>query len=104
VSSVPDPVSDIARMLRAFVQCEMYGIVDRLANATSREAVEAALYEALRAARAAKMHQGLCERVKADAVWIAGEGSVFKLLEELDRDLVSGLELVRKIVLRALAM
>jgi len=50
------------------------------------------------------MHQGLCDRVKADAVWIAGEGSVAKLLEELDRDLVSGLELVRKIVLRALAM
>jgi len=104
VSSALDPVLDIAKMLRAFVRCEMYGIIDRLANATSKEAVEAALYEALRAARAAKIHQGLCKEVEADAVWIAGEGSVAKLLEELDRDLISGLELVRKIVLRALAM
>lgn len=99
-----DLVSDIARMLRGFARCEMYGIIDRLANATSREAVETALYEALRAVRSAKMHGGLCDEVPKESVWIARDESITKLLEELDRDLLNGLELVRKIVLRALAM
>jgi len=99
-----DPVTDLAKMLKAFSRCEMYSIVDRLANATSKEAVEVALYEALRAARSAMEHGGLCEEVPSKAVWVASEESVKRLLEELDRDLVSGLELVRKIVLRALAM
>jgi len=102
--SAPDPVTDIARMLRAFARCEMYSVLDRLANATSKEAVEAALYEALRAARSARMHGGLCEGTPPEAVWVASEESVAKLLEELDRDLLSGLELVRRIVIRALAM
>jgi len=99
-----DPISDIVRMLKAFARCEMYSVIDRLANATSREAVEAALYEALRAARSARMHGGLCDEVSAEAVWLASEESIARLLEELDRDLLSGLELVRKIALRALAM
>jgi len=84
----------------------MYGIVDRLANATSREAVEAALYEALRAARSARAKPGrkLCEDVPGEAVWIASEESITQLLKQLDEDLVKGLELVKKIVLRALAV
>lgn len=102
--SALDLVSDLAKMLRAFARCEMYSIIDRLANATSKEAVEAALYEALRAVRSAKMHGGLCKEVPPEAVWIAGEESVAKLIEELEKDLLSGLQLVREVALRALAM
>ena len=104
MSSEVDPISDVAKMLRAFVQCEMYGIVDRLANATSREAVEAALYEALRAARSAKKHGGLCDEVPAERVWVAREESVSEILKELDENLLQGLEMVRKAILKALSM
>ncbi len=104
MSSEHDPVSDIAKMLRAFARCEMYSVIDRLANAASKEAVEAALYEALRAARSAKEHGGLCEMAPPESVWIARDESIAKLLEELDRDLPAGLDMVKRIVLRALAM
>ena len=97
-----DPVSEIARMLKDFVRCEMYSVVDRLANATSKEAVETALYEALRAVRSASGEgRKLCEGVEKP--YVAPEAAISKLLEELDRDLVSGLDMVRKIVLKALA-
>jgi len=103
LSSEVDVVSDIAKMLKAFAMCEMYGVIDRLANATSKEAVEAAIYEALRAARSAsKPGRRLCEGV--EYVYIAREESISKLLEELDKDLISGLDLVKKIVLKALAI
>jgi len=97
-------IDDIAKMLRAFVICEMYSVIDRLANATSKEAVEAALYEALRASVSAKKHHGLCDEVPRERVWIASESSISKLLEILDRDLVRGLEIVKKIVLKALSI
>jgi len=99
-----DLVLDIAKMLRAFARCEMYSVIDRLANATSKEAVEAALYESLRAARSAKEHGGLCRDAPPESIWIASDESIAKLLEELDKDLATGLDLVKKIVLRALAM
>ena len=104
VSTQLDPVSDIAKMLRAFARCEMYSVIDRLANATSKEAVEAALYEALRASRSAKKHRGLCDEVPPEQVWIARDESISEILRKLDEDLHGGLDLVRKIVLKALAM
>jgi CRISPR type I-A-associated protein Csa5 len=91
-------------MLKAFVECEMYSIIDRLANATSREAVESSLYEALRASRSAKEHGGLCEDVKQERVWVASDESVTELLSILDKDLNQGLETVKRIVLKALSM
>ena len=90
---------DIVGMLRSFVRCNMYSVVDRLANATGKEVVQAALYEALRIARSAEATGELCEGVRP---YIAREDSIRALLEELDKDLVKGLELVRKIAIRAL--
>jgi len=82
----------------------MFSIIDRLANATSKEAVETALYDALRISRSA-LGGELCKSnehpVKA---YVASEESIKALLNELDKDLIKGLEIVRKIVLRALAM
>ncbi len=106
-------IEELSKMLRPFVDCEMYSVVDRLANATSKEAVESALYEALRASRAA-LGDKLCEkeieeresgetkRIRVRS-YVPEEVFVNALLEELDRDLIRGLELVRKIVIRALA-
>jgi len=103
LSQQVDFVADIAKMLKAFVRCEMYSVVDRLANATSKEAVEMALYEALRAARSASVEgRRLCEAVERP--YVASEEAISMLLEKLDEDLVSGLDLVRKIVLKALSM
>ena len=90
---------DIVNMLRNFVRCNMYSIVDRLANATGKEVVQTTLYEALRIARSAEATGELCEGVKP---YIAREDSIKVILEELDEDLVKGLELVRKIAIRAL--
>lgn len=97
-------------MLKAFVMCEMYSVVDRLANATSKEAVEMALYEALRAARSASVEgRSLCEIERSGEKrevrpYVASEEAISTLLKKLDEDLVSGLDLVRKIVLKALSM
>ncbi len=102
-----DFITDIAKMLKAFVRCEMYSIIDRLANATSKEAVEVALYEALRAARSASVaRKELCKGEGDESVkpYVAREESISKLLEELDKDLIAGLDLVRKIVLKALSV
>ncbi len=103
-SSQIDMLDDIARMLRAFVVCEMYNIIDRLANATSKEAVESSLYEALRASRSAKKHGGLCNEVPQERVWIPRDESVTALLNALDKDLNQGLETVKRIVLKALSI
>lgn len=107
LSQQVDLVTDIAKMLKAFVMCEMYSVVDRLANATSKEAVEMALYEALRAARSASVEgRSLCEKRSGEKVrpYVASEEAISTLLKKLDEDLVSGLDLVRKIVLKALSM
>ena len=98
--TVEDVVKEVARMLRGFVVCEMYSVVDRLANATSKEAVQEALYEALRAARAAQGSE-LCEKTEP---YVASEEAVDYVLRKLDENLLEGLEIVRKIVIRALAM
>ncbi len=102
-------VDELVKLLRPFVVCEMYSIVDRLANATGREAVVSALYEALRAARSASAREDrcLCEdeqhQCKARA-YVPRDEAVEYLLRKLDKNLLEGLELVRKIVVRALAV
>jgi len=97
-------VEDIADMLRPFVRCEMYSVIDRLANATSKEVVEAALYEALRISRSA-LKSYLCEIEENVRVspYIAKEENIIKLLNELDRDLIKGLEMAKRIAIRALS-
>ncbi len=103
-------IDELSKMLRPFADCEMYSIIDRLANATSKEAVEAALYEALRASRAARDDK-LCEKPREKAhggipvkPYVPREEAVKGLLDKLDSNLIEGLELVRKIVIRALAL
>jgi len=88
----------IVKMLRKFVLCEQYSFVDRLANATSKEVVEAALYEALRASR---VSGEICEGVTP---YIANEDEIKELLEVLDRDLNEGLDLAKKIAIKALSI
>lgn len=103
--AVEDVVKEIARMINAFVRCRMYSFADRLANAASKEVVEAALYEALRVARSAQdAGRPLCEDGQRRVMpYVASEESVKFVLDLLDKDLVGGLELVRKIAIRAVA-
>ncbi len=106
LSQVIEAVDDIAKMLRAFVVCEMYGVIDRLANATGKEAVEEALYEALRAARAASGEgRNLCKKNdKEIKPHLPSDRSVSEVLRLLDEDLLKGLDVVKKIVLKALSV
>ncbi len=98
-------VDDITRMIKTFVQARMYAFADRLANATGKEVVQATLYEALRIARSAlDADRPLYEEdnyvVKP---YVANEKSIQVVLSLLDRDLIQGLDVVRKIAIRALA-
>jgi|YelNatPaOPRAMG01_1025707.scaffolds.fasta_scaffold02624_4 CRISPR type I-A-associated protein Csa5 len=98
-----DMVEDIANMLRPFVRCRMYSIIDRLANATSKEAVEMALYEALRISRSAA-ESYLCKEDEREVrSHIAREENIDRLLSELDEDLMRGLEIVRRIAIKSLS-
>ena len=98
-------IEDISRMIRAFVRCRLPSFADRLANATGKEVVETTLYEALRISRSAKdSGRPLCEDERSVSPYVAREESIKWLLSELDRDLVKGLEIVRRIAIRALAL
>jgi len=96
--------NDIVDMLRRFVWCNMYAVVDRLANATGKEVVQSTLYEALRIARSSiESGRPLCTiNDKEIRAYVASENSINNLLNELDKDLVGGLEIIRKIAIRAL--
>jgi len=98
-----DVVNDIADMLRPFVRCKTYSIIDRLANATSKEVVEVALYEALRISRSAAGSYLCKEDEKEIRPYIAKEENIDRLLIELDEDLMRGLEIVRRIAIKSLS-
>jgi len=103
--SVEDIIKDIAKMIDSFVRCRMYSFADRLANATNKEVIEATLYEALRVARSAlDAERPLCEDERGRIPpYVAKKESVQFVLNLLERDLLRGLELVRKIAIRAVA-
>lgn len=94
-------VSDLVDMIRRFVWCGLPSFADRLANATSKEVVEVTLYEALRISRSAG--EFLCQDERTVRPHVAREESVKWLLRKLDEDLVAGLEIARRIAIRALA-
>jgi len=100
-----DAVKDLAEMFSRFARARMYTFVDRLANATGKEVVLATIYEALRISRSAKeagraLYED--EKIKVDP-YVAKEESVDVILRKLDEDLIEGLELVKKIAVKALA-
>jgi len=98
-----EAVEDLVKMLQRFAWCRMYSMIDRLANATSKEIVEQSLYEALRISRSAyDSRRPLCEDGRTVGPYVAGEDSVKAILDLLDKDLQSGLELVRKVAILAL--
>jgi len=95
-----EAIEDVARMLGRFVWAGQYSFVDRLANAAGREVVSATLYEALRISESTrKAGRTLDENVRP---YVAKEGSVRLLLDLLDVDLVSGLEVVKRAAILAL--
>jgi CRISPR type I-A-associated protein Csa5 len=94
-------VEDIAKMLSRFVWARQYSFVDRIANAASKETVSITLYEALRISKSTlDAGQTLDENTRP---YIAREESVKLLLNLLDVDLVSGLEIVRRAAILALS-
>jgi flavin-binding protein dodecin len=94
-------VEDIAKMLSRFVWARQYSFVDRIANAASKETVSITLYEALRISKSTlDAGQTLDENIRP---YIASEESVKFLLNLLDVDLVSGLEIVRRAAILALS-
>jgi CRISPR type I-A-associated protein Csa5 len=94
-------VEDIAKMLSRFVWARQYSFVDRIANAASKETVSITLYEALRISKSTlDAGQTLDENIRP---YIAREESVKLLLNLLDVDLVSGLEIVRRAAILALS-
>jgi len=102
---IEEAVKELAKMFSRFVRARMYTFVDRLANATSKEVVLSTVYEALRISRSAKdvgrpLYEG--EGVRVDP-YVVKEEYVDVLLKKLDEDLVGGLELVRRIAVKALA-
>jgi len=93
-------IDDIANMINRFVRAGRYTFADKLANATSKEIIEMTLYEALRISRSTLESGGtLDENVKP---YVASEDSIKKLLAILDEDLEKGIDIVRKIAIRAL--
>jgi len=101
VSEIDEIVDDIANMINRFVRARMYSLADKLANATSKEIIEATLYEALRISRSTLESGGtLDENVRP---YVAKENNIKKLLAILDEDLEKGIDIVRKIAIRALA-
>ncbi|RLF04091.1 MAG: hypothetical protein DRK00_07500, partial [Thermoprotei archaeon] len=87
-------VEDVANMVRRFVWAGQYSFADRLANAASREAVTATLYEMLRISKSAlDAGRTLDEDVKP---YVAREESVKLLLDLMDLDLIAGLEAARR--------
>jgi hypothetical protein len=96
-----EAVEDVAEMLSRFVRAGQYSFADRLANAAGREVVSATLYEALRISESTrKAGRTLDENV---VPYVAKESSVKLLLDLLDVDLVSGLEVVKRAAILALA-
>jgi hypothetical protein len=96
-----EAVEDVARMLSRFVWAGQYSFADRLANAAGREVVSATLYEALRISESTrKAGRTLDENVRP---YVAKESNVKLLLDLLDADLVSGLEVVKRAAILALA-
>jgi len=96
-----EAVEDVAMMLSRFVRAGQYSFADRLANAAGREVVSATLYEALRISESTrKAGRTLDENVRP---YVAKESSVKLLLDLLDVDLVSGLEVVKRAAILALA-
>ena len=94
---------DLVKMLQRFVWCRMYSVVDRLANATSKEVIAQTLYEALRISRSARdAGRSLCEDSRRVGPYVASEESIKAVLELLDKDLQAGLEFVRKMAILAL--
>ena len=98
-------IKDLAEMFSRFARARMYTFVDRLANATGKEVVLATIYEALRISRSAKeAGRALYEDEKTRVEpYVAKEESVDVILKKLDEDLIEGLELVKKIAVKALA-
>jgi len=97
-----DEFQEIVWMLNKFAQCRMYSVIDRLANATGREAVYTSLYEALRMSIAAKQRGDgyLCNDELKVSAYVAPENVVKKLLDiNDDRILV---ELAKKIAIASL--
>jgi len=98
---IAEAVEDVREMISRFVWAGMYSFADRLANAVGKEIVSATLYEALRISKSTRDSGGtLDENVRPH---VAKESSVKLLLDILDLDLVSGLELVRRIAILSLA-
>ena len=101
-------VDELVRFLRPFVVCGMYSVVDRLANATGREAVVSALYEALRVARSAVSREDRClcseDGVCKARAYVPRSEAIDYVVGRLDEDLVGGLEFIRRVVVRALAV
>lgn len=105
--AIDDVVDDIARMVRSFVRCNIFSIVDKLANATGKEVAEQALYEALRASRSAQQSGNvLCEVEQGKTIkpYIAREESIAQLLKLLDTNIVEGLDVCKKIAVKALSI
>jgi len=98
--------NDIVKMLRPFVRCRFFSVVDKLASAMSKIVADQALFEVLRISRAQVEAKGeLCETedgVKIMA-YVAKEESVKWLEELLKHDIVKGLDVCREIASRALA-
>ncbi|MEM0495265.1 MAG: hypothetical protein QXU72_08405 [Thermofilum sp.] len=98
---VLEAVSDVADMIRRFVWAERYTFADRLAYAASREVVSVTLYEALRESESAfRAGRTLDENVKP---YTAKRESVDLLLRLIDLDPVTGLEVVRRVAILAMA-
>lgn len=102
---ISEAVKDLAKMFNRFAMAKMYTFVDRLANATGKEVVLATIYEALRISRSAKeAGRALYEDEKTRVEpYVAKEESVDVILKKLDEDLIEGLELAKKIAVKALA-
>jgi len=99
--SLTEAIEDVADMVRRFVRAGQYSFADRLANAASREAVSATIYEMLRISKSAlDSGRTLDENVKP---YVAREESVRALLELIDLDLVTGLEAARRAAILAVS-
>jgi len=95
-------IKDVSWMINCFVRVGMYSFADRLANAVGKEVVVATLYEALRISRSTLDSGGTLDENVGPHV--ANEKHVSFILDLLDADLVAGLDLVKKIAVRALAL
>ncbi|WP_125672464.1 hypothetical protein [Candidatus Methanodesulfokora washburnensis] len=100
-NEIREAVEDVAKMLSRFIWARQYSFADRIANAAGKETVSTTLYEALRISKSTlDAGQTLDENVRP---YVAKEESVKLLLNLLDVDLVSGLEIMRRATVLALS-